>query len=290
MRADLLAGTSSHPIGALVRQPTILLFDSGLGGLSVLAELRKVRPDARIVYAADDAAFPYGRLAEDVLLARVGTVIDRLVERVRPDIVVIACNTASTVAGVLTGVRARCPVPIVGTVPPIKPAAALSRSGRFSVLATPGTIARGYTRDLIEAYAGACRVTLVGSSRLAALAEATLAGEPVTDEELAIELAPCFVADETGRTDLVVLGCTHYPLLLPRLEALAPWSVTWLDPAGAVARRAGDLLGPRRGGAAEPESFALFTGGAGLTPGLRAALAERGLADVVVDPLGLGQA
>src|SRR5690606_31075959 len=136
---------------------------------------------------------------------------ERLVERHAPDLVVIACNTASTLA--LPVLRKRFSIPFVGTVPAIKPAAAMSRSGRISVLATPGTVARDYTRELIAAHAGHCAVTLVGSARLAGHAERELRGDPVTDAEIAAELAPCFVADAGGRTDVVVLACTHYPLL-----------------------------------------------------------------------------
>src|SRR5690606_33509793 len=128
----------------------------------------------------------------------------------------------------------RFSVPFVGTVPAIKPAARASRTGYVTVLATPGTVARDYTRDLVETYAGGCKVNLVGSRRLAAFAEAELAGNPVPDEDLLAELRPCFVKDEGGQTDVVALGCTHYPLLLPRFQTLAPWPVTWIDPAPAI--------------------------------------------------------
>ena len=138
-------------------------------------------------------AFPYGRLGEERLVARVLAVMDRLIARHAPDLVVIACNTASTL--VLGPLRARFEVPFVGTVPAIKPAALQSRSKRITVLATPGTVARDYTRDLIGTYAAGCRVTLVGSRRLAALAEAHLAGEAPADAELSAEIEPCFVDD-----------------------------------------------------------------------------------------------
>src|ERR671912_1354566 len=160
MRVDLLAGATYNPAVMPSPVPTILVFDSGLGGLTVFSEILKVRPDARYVYAADDAGFPYGRLSEEALVARVLAVMDRLIGLYAPDLVVIACNTASTL--VLPHLRARFPIPFVGTVPAIKPAAALSRSGRISVLATPGTVARDYTRDLIESYAAGARVNLVG--------------------------------------------------------------------------------------------------------------------------------
>ena len=287
MRVDLLAGT--HYLSARMppRAPTILVFDSGLGGLTVFAEVRKARPDARFLYAADDAAFPYGRLGEAELVARVLAVMERLIERHAPDLVVIACNTASTL--VLPHLRRRFAIPFVGTVPAIKPAAALSASKRFSVLATPGTVARDYTRGLVETYAGGCRVTLVGSRRLAPLAEAELAGEPAPDEEIRAEIAPAFVADEGGRTDVIVLACTHYPLLLPRLERLAPWPVTWIDPAPAIARRMVQLLGEGPGGAGEGQgdAKAVFTGVAGNAGPLRVALLSRGLLRLELEPLPL---
>jgi glutamate racemase len=285
MHVDLLAGTVYPPAVMLRRAPTILVFDSGLGGLTVFSEVRQARPDARFIYAADDAGFPYGRLSEAALIDRVLAVMARLVDAHAPDLVVIACNTASTM--VLRALRERFAVPFVGTVPAIKPAAALSRSKRISVLATPGTVAREYTRDLVATYAAGCEVTLVGSPRLAGITEAELSGSPAPDAEIAAEIAPAFVADEGGRTDVVALACTHYPLLLPRLRALAPWPVTWLDPAPAIARRVVQLLGaPARAHEQEDEdATAVFTGGAGVTPALRAALAARGLSRVDVEPV-----
>ena len=283
MRVDLLAGTLYSPAPMMPSAPKIMIFDSGLGGLTVFAEVAKARPDARYIYAADDAGFPYGHLTEPALVRRVLAVMERLIALHAPDLVVIACNTASTM--VLKALRRSFGVPFVGTVPAIKPAAALSRSKRVSVLATPGAIKSEYTRDLVAAYAGDCRVTLVGAPRLAALAEAELCGGVAAEEEVAAEVAPCFVADEEGRTDVVALACTHYPLLLAKLRRLAPWPVTWVDPAPAIARRVVQLLGePVRLGDAEDEPVAVFTGGAGVTPALRNALAARGLPSVALEP------
>lgn len=290
MHLDLLAGTVYAPAAMTTRPPTILVFDSGLGGLTVFAEILKARPDARFVYAADDAGFPYGRLSEDALVARVLAVMERLVARHAPDLVVVACHTASTL--VLGPLRQRFGIPFVGTVPAIKPAAQASRSKRITVLATPGTVARVYTRDLIETYAADCWVTLVGSRRLAALAEAQLADTPPADADLRAELEPCFVEDEGGRTDVVTLSCTHYPLLLERLRSLAPWPVTWLDPAPAIARRVVQLVGePAQDVRAdESDALAVLTSGSGLTPPLRAALAARGLGRIDVEALPLATA
>ena len=148
------------------------------------------------------------------------------------------------------------------------------------MLATPATVARDYTRDLIETYAAGCKVNLVGSRRLAGFAEAELAGSPVSDEELLDELGPCFIEDAGGRTDVVALSCTHYPLLLSRFQALAPWPVTWIDPAPAIARRVTQLIGQPVPGheADENETVAVFTSGAGICGlDLREASAGEGL-------------
>ena len=258
----------------------VLVFDSGLGGLTVLREIARARPDADLVYVADDAAFPYGKLDDRALIDRVVAVMDRYIAELRPSLVVIACNTASTLA--LPVLRARFPIPFVGTVPAIKPACAQSKTKRISVLATPGTVRRDYTRDLIEKFAGECRVTLVGGERLASLAEAALRGEAVDEEEIRREIAPCFV-DDAGRTDTIVLACTHYPLILDRLERLAPWPVTWIDPAPAIARRASQLLGaeqPRQG--RHPQAF--FTGGSTPSAALTKALASFGVEVSDVSP------
>ena len=223
------------------REPTILIFDSGLGGLTVFREVAQLRPSARFIYVADDAVFPYGRLEPDDLIARVARVIESMIFAYRPDVVVIACNTASTL--VLPDLRAAFPdIPFVGTVPAVKPAAEQSRSHLISILATPGTVARDYTRDLIRDYAAHCDVTLVGSEALASIAEAFMHGGLVDDVAIAKEIAPCFVEKEGRRTDHVVLACTHYPLLREEFERLAPWKVDFVDPAPAIARRVDHVL------------------------------------------------
>lgn len=257
-----------HPPAVALRAPTIIVFDSGLGGLSVFRELVRARPDARFVYAADDAGFPYGPRSEEDLVARVVGVMDALIARLAPDAVVIACNTASTL--VLPALRARYSIPFVGTVPAIKPACEGSLTKQVSVLATPGTVKRDYTQALIRDFAGDCRVTLVGSVHLAALAEAAMAGVDVPDEAFAAEIAPAFVREGKARTDTVVLACTHYPLVLDRLRKVAPWPVRWVDPAAAIARRLSSLLGPVAF-AASPAPMRLFSTGSPLD----AALVER---------------
>jgi glutamate racemase len=226
------------------KPPTILIFDSGLGGLTVLREVVAARPDAHYIYVADDAFFPYGHHGEDEIIARVVPLVGELITAHEPDLVVIACNTASTL--VMAHLRAAYTVPFVGTVPAIKPACARSKTKRVSVLGTKGTVKREYTRKLIHDFAQGCEVTLVGSPELASLAEAALSGETVDDRDIATELAPCFVGereDAAARTDTVVLACTHYPLLMDRLVTLAPWPVEWIDPAPAIARRVVELIG-----------------------------------------------
>ena len=209
----------------------------------MLAEIRRLRPDVEIVYAADDAAFPYGRLGEAALVARVETVMARLIGEAEPDIVVIACSTASTLA--LPPLRAAYPrLPFVGTVPAIKPAAAASRSGLISVLATRGTVARDYTHALVREHADDCEVTLVGSSLLAVIAERVMRGEAVDGyRDRARNRAMFRRTRGPARTDQVVLACTHFPLIVDRLERLSPWPVGFVDPAPAIARRLDALIG-----------------------------------------------
>ena len=243
----------------MTASPTIIVFDSGLGGLTVFREIVKARPDANYVYVADDAFFPYGHHTEEEIVARVVPLLGNLIADHRPDVAVIACNTASTL--VMPHLRASySSVPFVGTVPAIKPACALSQTKRVSVLGTKGTVKREYTRTLIRDFGEGCEVTLVGAAELAAIAEAHLNGQPVSDEAIAAEIAPCFV-DGPARTDTVVLACTHYPLLMDRLEQLAPWRVNWIDPAPAIARRTSDLLGARHGGGRGEPPRMLFTSG-----------------------------
>ena len=237
--------------------PTIFVFDSGLGGLTVLREIVAARPDAHYVYVADDEFFPYGHHSEEAIIARVVPLIGGLIGIHAPDLVTIACNTASTL--VMSHLRERYQVPFVGTVPAIKPACASSKTKRVSVLGTRGTVKREYTKKLIHDFAQGCEVTLVGSPELASLAEAALSGSEVDDADIAAEIAPCFVEDAQARTDTVVLACTHYPLLIDRFARLAPWPVAWIDPAPAIARRVVDLLGPPGKIAAEAGAEMFFT-------------------------------
>ena len=253
---------------------TILVFDSGLGGLTVFREVVKARPDARYVYVADDAFFPYSRRGEAELVARVGALMGELIETHRPDLIVIACNTASTL--VLPHLRTRFSVPFVGTVPAIKPACAGSRTKRVAVLGTEATVGREYTHALIRDFANGSEVALVGSAHLAQFAEAELHGSPVPDELIRQEITPCF-RDGERRTDTVVLACTHYPLLLARFEQLAPWPVAFVDPAPAIARRVADLSAAARPAKPFARARAIFTSGCAPSEQLVAALARFGI-------------
>ena len=218
----------------------VLTFDSGFGGLSVLRLLVQAFPSHDHIFIADDLGFPYGDWPAEALSAHCVATIARLIETYQPCLIVIACNTASTL--VLEPLRAAFSLPFVGTVPAIKPAAEQTKSALVSVLATPATVKRDYTRTLVDRYAAHCDVTLVGSTRLAAMAERYLAEGLVDEEAMLSEIQPCFQVRDEKKTDVVVLACTHYPLILPFFERLAPWPVLWLDPAPAIARRVASLL------------------------------------------------
>ena len=256
----------------------VLMFVSGVGGLTVVREARVLMPDRRFVYVADDAAFPYGAWEEAALRRRIVELFGRLLAEHAPEVAVIACNTASTL--VMQDLREAYPdTPFVGTVPAIKPAAERTRSGLVSVLATPGTVKRQYTRNLISQWAQKCHVRLVGSDRLAGLAETYMREGFVDEEAVRAEIAPCFIEHDGLRTDIVVLACTHYPFLANRMRKTAPWPVDWLDPAEAIARRALSLLTgsrPEDGGLPQGEDIAVFTSG-NLEPAVRRLMQGFGL-------------
>ena len=237
----------------------VLVFDSGIGGLTVLREARVLMPERHFIYVADDAGFPYGGWAEPALKERVIDLFGNLLAVHDPEICVIACNTAFTLVG--ADLRAAFPkMRFVGTVPAIKPAAERTRSGLVSVLATPGTVKRAYTRDLISSFARQCEVNLVGSENLARMAEAYIRGEAMADAAVLAEILPCFIEREGRKTDIVVLACTHYPFVANVFRRLAPWPVDWLDPAEAIARQARRLVPPLEE-IAPGEDIAVFTSG-----------------------------
>lgn len=249
-------------IGGMVSElKPVLMFDSGIGGLTVLREARVLMPERGFIYVADDAGFPYGGWEEGALKERVITLFADLLKTHQPEVCVIACNTAFTLVG--ADLRKAFPeMTFVGTVPAIKPAAERTRSGLVSVLATPGTVKRAYTRDLIQSFASQCHVRLVGSENLARMAEAYVRGEVLSDEAVISEISQCFVERDGAKTDIVVLACTHYPFMANVFRRLAPWPVDWIDPAEAIARRARSLV-PVVSDAVHPDNqdFAVFTSG-----------------------------
>jgi glutamate racemase len=220
----------------------VLVFDSGMGGLTVVEEIRALGPALGLHYSADSAFFPYGDKSDEALRARLPKVARALCDAVKPDVFVIACNTASTLA--LQEVRDVLDIPVVGTVPAIKPAVQLTRTGTIGLLATPGTVRRAYTADLVEKFARDVRVVMHGSIDLVKLAEAHARGEDVPIERFAEAQAPLFAAPGGDRIDTVVLACTHFPLVRAQLVASAPRPVSYIDSGAAIARQTIRVLPP----------------------------------------------
>lgn len=256
----------------------ILIFDSGVGGLSVLGPIRARLPGLPVVYAADNAGFPYGTKTEAEIAARVPALLGRLVERYRPQLVVIACNTASTIA--LAHVRAALDLPVVGTVPAIKPAAEASHTRVIGVLGTAATVRQPYVDRLSAEFASDCVVLRHGSARLVELAEAKLAGAVVTAADVAPELAGLLDQPHGDRMDQVVLACTHFPLLVAELAAAAPRPLGFVDGGAGIARRVAHLLGPIQGIATPGR--AVFTRADAHVDALAGALHSFGLATLEI--------
>ena len=252
----------------------LLFFDSGVGGLSVLGPTRALLLNAPIVYVADSAGYPYGAKSEAELATRVPALLGPLVERFCPRLVVIACNTASTIA--LDHVRAALGVPVVGTVPAIKPAAELSRSRVIGVLGTEATVRQPYVDDLAARFAADCTVVRHGSRELVDLAEAKLAGEAIDVEEVRAAVAPLVEGNET--MDVMVLACTHFPLLAEEIAAAFP-AIAQVDGGPGIARRIAWLTRDQLWPSAPPPGIALYTGGAP-DPALVSALAAFGLTEI----------
>ena len=254
----------------------LLFFDSGVGGLSVLQPTRALLPNAPIVYVADNAGFPYGERTEEDIAARVPALLAPVVERFHPRLVVIACNTASTIA--LDTVRAALDLPVVGTVPAIKPAGELSRTRVIGVLGTQATVRQPYVDDLAVRFAADCTVIRHGSPELVELAEAKLLGVEVGVEAVCAAALPMFEAERGGDIDVVVLACTHFPLLDAELRAAFP-GVALVDGGPGIARRIAYLTREQPWPAEPSPGIALFTGAPPPGPLLRS-LADFGLEDV----------
>jgi glutamate racemase len=255
----------------------LLFFDSGVGGLSVLAETQKLLPTAPIVYVADSAGYPYGTKSEAEIASRVPALLGRLVERYQPRLVVIACNTASTIA--LAHVRGALDVPVVGTVPAIKPAALLSRTRAIGVLGTDATIRQPYVDRLAAEFASDCLVVRHGSAELVDLAEAKLRGELTTPEAYGRVLDGLLEQPGGERIDTVVLACTHFMLVEPELTAARP--LAYVDGAQGIARRVAHLTRDEAWPTTTGSGLAVFTRLDDAAHGLQPALARYGLTSVV---------
>lgn len=219
-------------------RPTVLVFDSGVGGLSVYDEVRQLLPDLHYIYAFDNVAFPYGDKSEEFIVERVVEIVTAVQERYPLALAIIACNTASTVS--LPALREKFAFPVVGVVPAIKPAARLTTNGVVGLLATRGTVRRPYTHELVARFASECKIEMLGSAELVELAEAKLHGHPVDLEELRKILRPWLRMKEPP--DTVVLGCTHFPLLEEELLEVLPEGTRLIDSGAAIARRTVWLL------------------------------------------------
>ncbi len=216
-------------------QPKIMIFDSGVGGLSVFKDIAKMLPELDVVYAFDNEGYPYGELAPEVLIERVVRYVEVITQRHPVDAVVIACNSASTI--VLPALRERFAFPIIGVVPALKPANEIAKKG-ITLLATPGTVERQYTKDLVEQFVDSAPVHMIGSTELVNMAEAKLRGQSVDLERLRKIVEPI-----ATHSDVTVLGCTHFPLLKPELKQVLGDEITFVDSGEAIARRVASVLG-----------------------------------------------
>ncbi|WOG27989.1 glutamate racemase [Endozoicomonas sp. 8E] len=221
-----------------MQQKPIVIFDSGVGGLSIYQKVREKLPFLSVIYCSDSEGFPYGPKPENDVVDRTLYCLTRLVANFQPALAIIACNTASTIS--LPRARQLLDIPIVGVVPAIKPASQTSQKRCIGLLATPGTIARDYTNRLIHEFAGDCEVIQVGSSELVHLAEQHLRGQTINPEDLKKIIEPLFSGNNWP--DCVVLGCTHFPLVQELLDSVVPAPVTWIDSGEAIARRVASLL------------------------------------------------
>jgi glutamate racemase len=256
----------------------LLVFDSGVGGLSVLREISRLLPDAPIVYAADSAGYPYGTRSPAEIAARVPALLGRLAERYDPAAIVIACNTASTIA--LDAVRAALDLPVVGTVPAIKPAAALSRTRTIGVLGTDATIVQPYVDRLAALFATDCIVIRHGSAELVDLAEAKLRGELMDPAAFTRILGGLLGRPGGAAIDTIVLACTHFPLVEAELAAAAPRAIAFVHGGEGIARRVQFLTRSLAWPDRPPLGIAVFTGKAPAHPALAASLARYGLGTI----------
>lgn len=262
----------------------VLFFDSGVGGLSILAPALRLMPTMPVVYAADNAGFPYGIKSESEITARVPALLGRLVERYRPRIAVIACNTASTIA--LATIRAALDIPVVGTVPAIKPAALSSKTRVIGVLGTEATVRQPYVDRLAAEHGADCTILRHGSAALVALAETKLRGDAFSQTVARDALAGLLDQTDGERMDSVVLACTHFPLVQPELVMaageLGARALVFLDGGGGIARRIDFLNAQLPWPGERPHGTAVFTKMDSDVKALRPALADYGLSSIEI--------
>jgi glutamate racemase len=255
-----------------------LVFDSGVGGLTIAEELRKAAPDWIVDYAADSGFFPYGVKTDQELQARLPTLCAALVERAKPEVLVIACNTASTLS--LTDIRAKVSIPVVGTVPAIKPACEQTKTGVVGILATPGTVRRAYLDDLERQFAQGKIVIRRGTAGLVDIAERAVRGQPIDQAQVNYAVRPMFDGLQGQLIDIVVLACTHFPLIRDAIRQACPPHVRLIDTGEAVARQAMRVAPktPRPQG----QAIAYVTGGAANRAAMAPALARFGYVTIEV--------
>ena len=253
----------------------VLLFDSGVGGLSILCALHRAAPGAPIVYAADFAGLPYGSKTESEIAARVPALLGRLVERYHPRLVTIACNTASTIA--LPAVRAALDIPVVGTVPAVKPAALHTKSGVIGLIGTQATIRQPYVDNLLEQHGNGSTLIRIAAPELVEAAERKLRGEPNDPALFAGVIGRLIASPRAEGMDVAVLACTHFPLVEPELSAAAPPGLAFIDGAEGIARRILHLCGTDFAEEPPTPGLFVFTGRKGAAEVYRPALAGYGL-------------
>lgn len=240
MQSNLWNNAHSTTYIRTVKTANVLIVDSGLGGLSIAREIMSLRPDCNYCYLADNSQFPYGLMSEQALTQRLCDIIENALKTYPSDIIVIACNTASTIA--LEQLRKQFSMPIVGVVPAIKPAAQLTQTGHIGLLATPGTIQRQYIDKLIKEHAADKSIHKIGSNKLVEIAESAAYSGKHLPQLVKNELAPWFSSGRIEQIDVLILACTHFPLIRDLLHSVLPEHIQLLDSGAAIARRTDSLL------------------------------------------------
>ncbi|VFP88746.1 glutamate racemase [Candidatus Erwinia haradaeae] len=213
---------------------TILILDSGVGGLSIYNKIRILLPDVHYLYCFDNMGFPYGEKTAEFTIDRIVSIITAITNSYSIALAVIACNSASIVT--LPALRARFLFPVIGVVPAIKPAVKLSRNSIIGLLATRRTIECSYTHDLVSRFSRECHIEMLASMELVDLVENKLHGFPVSIEKIRVILEP--LLSMHNLPDTIVLGCTHFPFITMELKQVLPKGTLFIDSGMAIARRA----------------------------------------------------